>query len=60
MFSLQKKSGERALKILEGLLVELSDIPEEVMTTFELNILHRCAGNPPSQTTGAEKVILDD
>lgn len=54
MYLLQRMSGERALRILEDLLTELSDIDPNELTTFELNILHRCAENPPAQTSGVE------
>lgn len=53
-FVLQEMGGERAVRILSDLLAELSEIPAEEMTTFELGILHRCAANPPAQTRGVE------
>lgn len=53
-FVLQEMGGERAIRILEELLAELSLMEPEDLTTFELNILHRCAVNPPAQTKGAE------
>lgn len=53
-YELKIFSDERAIRILEELLAELSLMEPEEMTTFELGILHRCAVNPPSQTRGAE------
>jgi hypothetical protein len=45
MFELQEMSGDRAKMILKDLLMTLSEIEVSDMTTFELNILHRCAKN---------------
>lgn len=53
-YKLHKMSGDRAILILNDLLKSLSDIDEDLMTTFELNILHRCAENPPSRQYGCE------
>ncbi len=46
---LQKMGGERAKKILQDLLNELSGIDVSDMTTFELGIIHRIAENPPEK-----------
>lgn len=54
-YKLQEMGGERAIRILQDLLAQLSMVEsDDDLTTFELNILHRCAVNPPSQTRGAE------
>jgi hypothetical protein len=45
---LQNMSGERAKKILQDLLAELSGIDVTDMTTFELNLIRRAAKNPPA------------
>jgi len=50
-------SGERAKKILQSLLNELSGIDEEDMTTFELGLLRKCATEPPKRYYGAENQI---
>ena len=46
---LQKMGGERAKKILQDLLNQLSGIDVTDMTTFELGIIHRIAENPPAK-----------
>jgi len=48
-YELERMGGERAKKILQSLLNELSGIEEEDMTTFELNLLRKCATNPPKR-----------
>lgn len=58
-FRLQKMSGERAKKILEGLVNGLSGIDPDDMTTFELNLLHQCAENPPKQWRGREEILTN-
>lgn len=57
-YQLQKMSGERAICILESLLAELSGIEVEDLTTLEINLLQRCAVNPPPHGRGAEVAIL--
>ena len=56
-YVLQDMGGERAKKILEDCLAQLSIIDTADMTTFELGILHRCATNPPDEWAGAEHQI---
>ena len=47
-YRLQEMGGERAIRILQDLLAQLSMVEsDDDLTTFELNILHRCAVNPP-------------
>jgi hypothetical protein len=53
-------SGERAKKILEDLLNQLDGIDPDDMTTFELNILHRCAENPPKKHRGCEEECINN
>jgi len=60
MYNLQKMSGERAKKILEDLLNQLDGIDPDDMTTFELNILHRCAENPPKKHRGCEEECINN
>lgn len=52
-YKLERMGGERAKKILQSLLNELSGIEEEDMTTFELNMLRKCATNPPKRYYGS-------
>lgn len=47
-YRLKEMTGERAIRVLDALLAELSDIEPSEMTTFELNILRGCAVNPPA------------
>lgn len=54
MYKLQKMTDERAKMILEDIIAQLSDIPEDEMTSFELGILHSCTENPPSRRHGVE------
>lgn len=54
MYVLQPMSGDHALRILEDLLIQLSDMNPEDMTTFELTILHRVAVNPPDKHVGID------
>jgi len=56
-YELQDMGGERAIRILESILAELSLMEVEDMTTFELGILHRCAVNPPEKKRGVESVV---
>lgn len=56
-YELQRMGGERAKKILQSLLNELSGIEKEDMTTFELGLLRKCATNPPKRYYGAENQI---
>lgn len=50
-FQLQEMGGQRAIRILHDIMADLSMVEsEEDLTTFELNILHRCAVNPPART----------
>jgi len=56
-YELERMGGERAKKILQSLLNELSGIEEEDMTTFELNLLRKCATNPPKRYYGVENQI---
>jgi len=48
-YELECMGGERAKKILQSLLNELSGIEEEDMTTFELNLLRKCATKPEAR-----------
>lgn len=53
-YELQEMGGERAIRILEDLLAQLSMVEsDDDLTTFELGILHRCAVNPPARTMSA-------
>jgi hypothetical protein len=52
---LEEMSGGMAKEILRDLLAELSQIPEDEMTTFELNILKKCSTTPPQRKKGVEK-----
>jgi hypothetical protein len=56
-YELQRMGGERAKKILEALLNELSGIDEDDMTTFELGVIRKCATEPPKRLFGAENQI---
>lgn len=56
-YELQRMGGERAKKILQDLLNELSGIDEDDMTTFELGVIRRCATEPPSRFYGVENQI---
>jgi hypothetical protein len=56
-YELQTMSGERAKRILQGLLTDLSNMEVEDLTTFELGILHKAAKNPPKRYHGAEERI---
>ena len=51
---LTEMSGGMAKEILRDILAELSQIPEEEMTTFELNILKNCSQTPPQRNKGVE------
>ncbi len=53
-YKLQTMTDERAKMILDDLLAQLSEMDPRDMTTFELQLLHRCASNPPSQRIGIE------
>ena len=56
-YELQDMGGERAIRILQDLLAQLSMVEsDEDLTTFELNILRRCAVNPPS-TVGVQDEV---
>jgi len=54
-YELEAMGGERAKKILQDCLNQLSGIDPEDMTTFELMLLHRCAENPPKKYRGCEE-----
>lgn len=56
-YELQRMGGERAKKILESLLSELSGIDEDDMTTFELGVIRKCATEPPKKHFGVENQI---
>lgn len=56
-YELQRMGGERAKKILQDFLNELSGIDEDDMTTFELGIIRRCATEPPKKYYGMENQI---
>ena len=58
MYKLQDITENRAKKILRNLLIELSHIDVDDMTTFELNLLHRVAINPPKKTRGREEDLM--
>lgn len=60
MYNLQEMTGERAKAILADCLSSLSDIEPSEMTTFELNLLKRCADNPPSMREGIEWKLADN
>lgn len=53
--NLEEMSGGMAKEILRDLLAELSQIREDEMTTFELNILKKCSTTPPQRNKGVEK-----
>ncbi len=56
----REMSGVTAMVIIQDLLTELSSIDVDDLTTFELQLIHRCAENPPSkQGRGCETKILD-
>ena len=56
-YELQKMGGERAIRILESILADLSIMEVEDLTTFELGILHQCAVNPPEKKRGVESSV---
>lgn len=47
-YRLQDMGGERAIRILEGILAQLSITEVSEMTTMELSILRAIAENPPA------------
>lgn len=56
-YELQRMGGERAKKILQSLLSQLSGIDEDDMTTFELGVIRACATEPPKRHFGVENQI---
>ncbi len=56
MYQLQQMGGDRAIAILDDLLSQLADVPVELLTTFELNLIRRIAANAPADlpTVGVE------
>lgn len=53
----QTITGSMALKIIDSLLADLGQIDPSDLTTFELNVLRRCAENAPKIRRGREEEI---
>ena len=58
-YRLKQLTGGKAIKILEGCLLQFAGIEADQLTTLELNILSRIAENPPRIRGGAEEHILN-